>query len=123
MSAAMTAIRLDRSEPDAGNGFQAASAHLIVASHARLLRRDLLPHGEPTDLAQRLYHAPFVVLISDQRPAVSALVVGWPSRRSARRSSPPAHRTGAWKKRPCRMCSAPSRPSSCPPLQYRSAAA
>ncbi|WP_374690843.1 MEKHLA domain-containing protein [Accumulibacter sp.] len=64
----MTAIRFDRSEPDAGNGFQAASAHLIVASHARLLRRDLLPDGEPTDLAQRLYRAPFIVLAHDAAP-------------------------------------------------------
>jgi hypothetical protein len=56
----------DRGEPDAANGFQAASAALIAASHLRLLRRPLLPDG--ADIARRLYHAPFVVLAHDTAP-------------------------------------------------------
>jgi len=64
-SAAMTAAPFDRSEPDAGNGFQAASARLIVASHSRLLHRDLLPDDAADDLGRRLYGAPFIVLAHD----------------------------------------------------------
>lgn len=63
--AAGEAIRLERSEPGEANGFQAASACLILASHARLLRRPLLPEDKDADSARRLYHAPFVVLAHD----------------------------------------------------------
>lgn len=56
----------DRSEPSAGNRYQAGHAALIVGSHLRLLQRELLPEaGDPVELARRLYHAPFVVLAHD----------------------------------------------------------
>ena len=64
----MALIPFARSEPNADNGFQEASARLIVASHSRLLRRDLLPDGDADDLARRLYCAPFVVLAHDAAP-------------------------------------------------------
>jgi hypothetical protein len=59
----------DRGEPDETNGFQAANAALIAASHLRLLRRPLLPEGgADVDLGRRLYVAPFVVLAHDTAP-------------------------------------------------------
>lgn len=59
----------DRDEPDESNGFQAANAALIAASHARLLRRPLLPEGgADIDLGRQLYAAPFVVLAHDAAP-------------------------------------------------------
>ncbi len=62
-------LPFDRSEPDETNGFQVASAYLILASHERFLRRPLLPESQPgDDLARRLYHAPFVVLAHDTEP-------------------------------------------------------
>jgi hypothetical protein len=64
----MTAALFDRSEPDAANGFQQASARLIVASHARLLHREILPDCTADDLGRRLYGAPFVVLAHDAAP-------------------------------------------------------
>lgn len=64
----MTAALFDRSEPDAANGFQQASARLIVASHARLLHRELLPGRTADDLGRRLYGAPFIVLAHDAAP-------------------------------------------------------
>lgn len=62
-------MAFDRSEPEAANGFQAANAELIAASHLRLLGRALLPDGaDGDDMARRLYHAPFVVLAHDAAP-------------------------------------------------------
>ncbi|EXI74495.1 MAG TPA: MEKHLA domain-containing protein [Candidatus Accumulibacter phosphatis] len=58
----------DRSEPDDTNGFQAASAQLILSSHSRLLQRTLLPDSRQGDPARCLYHAPFVVLAHDAAP-------------------------------------------------------
>ena len=59
-------MAFDRAEPDAANGFQTAHAELIVGSHLRLLRRELLPDvGRDAELARRLYHAPFAVLAHD----------------------------------------------------------
>lgn len=64
--ASVPTMNHDRSEPAAGNQYQAGHAALIVASHLSLLRRELLPGGDdPADLARRLYHAPFVVLAHD----------------------------------------------------------
>jgi hypothetical protein len=62
-------MAFDRAEPDAANGFQAAHARLLVASHLRLLRRALLPGvGDEDELARRLYHAPFALLAHDGAP-------------------------------------------------------
>ncbi|MFA5081236.1 MAG: MEKHLA domain-containing protein [Hydrogenophilaceae bacterium] len=59
-------MKYDRSEPAAGNRYQARHAALIAGSHLRLLQRELLPDADdPVDLAYRLYHAPFVVLAHD----------------------------------------------------------
>lgn len=63
--AACEVVRLARDEPGDANGFQAASARLILASHQRLLRRPLLPADEIGDPAWRLYHAPLIVLAHD----------------------------------------------------------
>lgn len=57
-----------RSEPEEANGWQAAHARLLLASHARLLQRSLLPADGAGDAAQRLYHAPLVVLAHDAAP-------------------------------------------------------
>jgi hypothetical protein len=62
-NALIVAMDFDRSEPAAGNRYQAGHAALIAGSYARLLNRELLPEGE--DLARHLYHAPFVVLAHD----------------------------------------------------------
>ncbi len=62
-------MKFDRAEPTRANRFQMESAQLIVASHLRLLRSDLLPVGtDPVDLALRLYQAPFIVLAHDSAP-------------------------------------------------------
>lgn len=59
-------MNFDRSEPDEVNGYHAADAALIAASHVRLLQRPLPPEGvAAADLARWLYHAPFVVLAHD----------------------------------------------------------
>ena len=56
----------NRDEPTESNQHQAKSAELIVESHARLLRRDLLPDLEDySRIAIELYLAPFVVLAHD----------------------------------------------------------
>ena len=62
------ATRFERSQPATLNGFQAASARLILDSHQRLLQRPLLPAEGDGDPAWRLYHAPFVVLAHDAAP-------------------------------------------------------
>jgi hypothetical protein len=56
----------DRAEPAAANRYQAASAALILDSYRCLLPQELLPTtGAPSEIAHRLYHAPFVVLAHD----------------------------------------------------------
>lgn len=52
--AASEAMRLARGEPGEDNGFQVASARLILASHLRLLQRPLLPAEGDGDAAWRL---------------------------------------------------------------------
>lgn len=53
----------NRSDPDDGNGFQLASARLILDSHRRLTGK-ALPVDE-RDIGRGLYEAPFVVLAHD----------------------------------------------------------
>jgi hypothetical protein len=62
-------LDFDRAEPNESNRFQVVNARLIVHSHLRLLRRELLPDAENMDdLGRRLYLAPFVVLAHDTAP-------------------------------------------------------
>jgi len=59
-------MNLDRSEPSEGNGFQTASAQLILDSYRRLTGRQLVSRdGSPVDQARAMYFAPFVVLAHD----------------------------------------------------------
>jgi hypothetical protein len=59
----------DRSEPGVANGFQAASATLILASHQLLTRQALLLSiPEENAVGPALYDASFVVLAHDSAP-------------------------------------------------------
>lgn len=55
----------DCGQPGEGNGFQAASASLVVESHWRLVGQPLLPASVDADVGIALYKAPFVVLAHD----------------------------------------------------------
>jgi hypothetical protein len=61
-------MHFDRDEPGTANGFQAASAALILDSHLRLVQRPLLADSPGMTIARRLYHASFVVLAHDGTP-------------------------------------------------------
>ncbi len=61
-------MNYDRNEPDSGNGFQTASAVLILASHQQLTGQALLPLPGEGDVGRALYDAPFVVLAHDSAP-------------------------------------------------------
>lgn len=62
-------MKFDRTEPSATNQYQAAHVGLILDSYRQLLRHDLLPRSTNLEqLAQELYHAPFVVLAHDSAP-------------------------------------------------------
>jgi hypothetical protein len=54
----------DRVFPDAANGYQAASARLILASHRALTGRALIDVGA-AQAAESLYRAPVIVLAHD----------------------------------------------------------
>ena len=59
-------MTLNAQEPDAGNGYRADHALILLGSHRQLTGRDLLPASLPPALAAcELYHAPFVVLSHD----------------------------------------------------------
>ena len=55
----------DRNEPGIANGFQAANAAIILASHQRMTNQALLVVPEENDVGRALYDAPFVVLAHD----------------------------------------------------------
>lgn len=62
-------MKFNRDEPAEPNHFQAENTDLILGSHARLLQRELLPESEcPDQIANNLYHAPFVVLAHEFAP-------------------------------------------------------
>lgn len=89
----------DRNEPSIANGFQAASATIILASHQRMTNQALLAVPEKSDVGRALYDAPLVVLAHDiasdpvffyaNRKAQQLFEMTWdelvclPSRRSA----------------------------------------
>ncbi|MFA7282063.1 MAG: MEKHLA domain-containing protein [Sterolibacterium sp.] len=61
-------MHYDRNEPCSNNGFQAANASLILASHGRLTGKALLSIPEKDDAGRALYDAPCVVLAHDIAP-------------------------------------------------------
>lgn len=58
----------DRNEPGSANGFQAASATLILASHQLLTRQALLSIPGENAVGPALYDTSFVVLAHDIAP-------------------------------------------------------
>ncbi|MBI5922947.1 MAG: MEKHLA domain-containing protein [Betaproteobacteria bacterium] len=61
-------MRYDRSDPDSANGFQAATAALILSSYQCLTTQALISNAAGIDAGRALYDAPCVVLAHDSAP-------------------------------------------------------